>query len=194
MLKKKPRILIVDDERDWAASVKGMLEENYTVDAVETGEEGVSKIRQEPYDLIIMDYQLVEDKSGTDFMTDIKQFNKIIPVILVSGKIDERKPVVEAIQKGVTNYLEKQVELPQKLPRAIKEALDGRDLVVMAMEEWVEKIEDPNQILISNFHGEQFSAKQIMEEIKKDSQNGRRLRQEIVKLVIQLIAKGVIKV
>jgi len=190
---EKSKILIIDDERDWADSAKMLLQDKYDVEVVEHGEEGIEKIHQNYYDLLLIDWQLMGDKTGTDVMVEIKKFNKVIPIILVSGKIDERKPLIEAIQKGATDYVEKDTELPEKLPHAIENALDKRDVVIRGFEKWLNRFEDPNQVVLRTLSGKEYSAKQILIEIKKDSEIGRRIREDIVKVVLELIQKGEVR-
>jgi len=195
MAATKPKILIIDDEHDWAHSTKMLLQDKYDVDFVESGEKGIDKVRQMGYDVLLIDWQLMGEKTGTDVMVEIKQFNKVLPVILISGKIEERKPVIEAIQNGVTNYLEKiDPQISEKLPAAIEKALEGRDRVILAFEKWSRVIGDPNRVLVRTLSGKEYSAKQILEEIKKDSEFGRGIREGIVKVTLELIRRGEIKV
>ena len=190
----KPRILVIDDEVDWAKSVKGLLQNQYDVDIIESGNEGIKRVRQVTYDLLLIDYQLLEEKKGTDIMVEIKQFNRFLPIILVSGKIDERKPIIEAIQKGVTNYLEKDPQLPRNLPVIIDNALRERDVIVQALEKWFVSLENPDQILVRTISGKEYSAKQILEEIRKDSDIGRKTREDIIRVALRLIEKGGTKI
>jgi len=195
MIERKPKVLIIDDEVDWAHSTKMLLQDKYNIDFVETGNEGVQKVKTTDYDVIVIDWQLMEEKTGTDVMVEIKGFNKIIPVIIVSGKIEERKPVIEAIQKGATNYVEKlDPDLSSKLDKTIQEAFENRDRVVVALERWIEEIEDPDRVLIRTVSGEEYTAKQILDEVKKDSEIGRIIREGIVKIIVDLIEKGEISV
>jgi DNA-binding NtrC family response regulator len=195
MIERKPKVLIIDDEVDWAHSTKMLLQDKYKIDFVETGNEGVQKLKTTDYDVIVIDWQLMEEKTGTDVMVEIKGFNKIIPVIIVSGKIEERKPVIEAIQKGATNYVEKlDPDLSSKLDKTIQEAFENRDRVVVALERWIDEIEDPDRVLIRTVSGEEYTAKQILAEVKKDSEIGRIIREGIVKIIVDLIEKGEISV
>lgn len=195
MIERKPKVLIIDDEVDWAHSTKMLLQDKYNIDFVETGNKGVQKVKTTDYDVIVIDWQLMEEKTGTDVMVEIKGFNKIIPVIIVSGKIEERKPVIEAIQKGATNYVEKlDPDLSSKLDKTIQEAFENRDRVVVALERWIEEIEDPDRVLIRTVSGEEYTAKQILDEVKKDSEIGHIIREGIVKIIVDLIEKGEISV
>lgn len=54
-----PRILIVDDERNVRATLRGVLEdEGYFADDVSSGEEALSAVERNSYDLILLDIWL----------------------------------------------------------------------------------------------------------------------------------------
>jgi len=194
MSQSKPKILVIDDERDWADSVQMLLQDRYHIDIVETGEEGLRKVKEIDYDMVLMDWQLMGAKSGTDVMVEIKEFNKIIPVILVSGKIDERKPIIEAIHKGIADYVEKDPDLPVELPNAIERQLEHRDRIVTALDRWFRELENPDQVLIRTLSGKEYTGRQIIDEIKKDSPIGRELREGIIRTTLDLILRGKVSV
>ena len=53
------RILIIEDEEEIASFVKkGLVAENFAVDAASTGEKGLELSRTNNYDLIILDIKL----------------------------------------------------------------------------------------------------------------------------------------
>jgi two-component system alkaline phosphatase synthesis response regulator PhoP len=55
------RILVVDDEPDFAAIVQGNLEkEGFTVDVAYNGVEGLEKVRANPPDAIVLDVMMPE--------------------------------------------------------------------------------------------------------------------------------------
>ena len=53
------RLLVVEDERDLAQTLRRALEEeDFAVDLAEEGEEALFKIREMPYDAVILDLML----------------------------------------------------------------------------------------------------------------------------------------
>ena len=53
------RFLVVEDERDLAQTLRRVLEEeDFAVDIAEDGEDGLFKIREMPYDAVILDLML----------------------------------------------------------------------------------------------------------------------------------------
>ena len=53
------RLLVVEDERDLAQTLRRALEEEqFAVDLAEDGEEGLFKMRELPYDAVVLDLML----------------------------------------------------------------------------------------------------------------------------------------
>jgi DNA-binding NtrC family response regulator len=99
-------ILIVDDEVAIRESLQTLLEmEEYTVDTAETGEEGLTKIAEQPYDLILLDFAL-PDKNGLEVLRDIRDRDPSLAVILITayGTVEN---AVMAMQGGATNFIQK---------------------------------------------------------------------------------------
>ncbi len=86
-MKQRPRILLVDDDADLVAVMKGVLESKaYEVIAAYNGKEGLEKARKEKPDLIILDI-MMPVMDGFDFAD---QFGKDptlskIPVIALTS-------------------------------------------------------------------------------------------------------------
>jgi hypothetical protein len=65
------RILVVDDEADFAALVQGNLErEGFLVELAYNGEEGLIKVRANPPDAIVLDVMMPEKDGYTDRAAD----------------------------------------------------------------------------------------------------------------------------
>jgi two-component system alkaline phosphatase synthesis response regulator PhoP len=68
----KKRILVVDDEPDFASIVQGNLEkEGFKVDVAYNGNEGISKVKASPPDAIVLDVMMPE-KDGYEMCADLK--------------------------------------------------------------------------------------------------------------------------
>ncbi len=86
-MKQRPRILLVDDDADLVAVMKGVLESKaYEVIAAYNGKEGLEKAKKEKPDLIILDI-MMPVMDGFDFAD---QFGKDptlskIPVIALTS-------------------------------------------------------------------------------------------------------------
>lgn len=81
------RILIVDDEPDFAAIVQGNLEkEGFEVDVAYNGIEGLEKVQSNPPDAIVLDVMMPE-KDGYVVCKELKGDDKYcdIPIILLTA-------------------------------------------------------------------------------------------------------------
>lgn len=100
------RILIVEDEKKLALSIKrGLEQQAYAVDAVFDGSEGLAMILSESYDLIILD-RMLPGIEGTEIVRKLREKNIITPVLLLtakSGVIDK----AYGLNTGADDYLAK---------------------------------------------------------------------------------------
>ncbi|HYX53875.1 MAG TPA: sigma-54 dependent transcriptional regulator [Candidatus Limnocylindrales bacterium] len=99
-------ILIIDDEAAIRESLETLLEfEGYVVHSAETGEEGLSKIGEHPYDLVLLDFAL-PDRNGLEILADIRDRDPQLAVIMITayGTVDN---AVRAIQSGASNFIQK---------------------------------------------------------------------------------------
>jgi DNA-binding NtrC family response regulator len=99
-------ILIVDDEAAIRESLQTLLEmENYSVECAATGEEGLNRIAERPFDLVLLDFAL-PDKNGLEILRDIRERDSDLSVIMITAYGTVENAVV-AIQAGATNFIQK---------------------------------------------------------------------------------------
>ena len=99
-------ILIIDDETAIRESLETLLEfEGYSVESAETGEEGLAKMAETPFDLILLDFAL-PDRNGLEILADIRNRDPQLAVIMITayGTVDN---AVRAMQSGATNFIQK---------------------------------------------------------------------------------------
>jgi len=107
---QKQRILLVEDEPKVAASVRTWLEENgFAVELAPDGAVGRFLIRQNKYDLILLDLNLPY-VSGQELCREIRIGNPLIPIIMVTalGSIEQKLMGFDA---GADDYLVKPFDL-----------------------------------------------------------------------------------
>ena len=83
----KKRILVVDDEPDFAAIVQGNLEkEGFEVEVAYDGVQGLAKIKANPPDAVVLDVMMPE-KDGYQVCRELKRDKELcdIPVILLTA-------------------------------------------------------------------------------------------------------------
>lgn len=100
------RILIIDDEAAIRESLDALLSlEGYIVEMAASGEEGLDRIEQNSYDLVLLDLAL-PGKNGLEILQLIRAFHPVLPIIMITafGKVDN---VVDAIRLGAQNFVQK---------------------------------------------------------------------------------------
>lgn len=99
-------VLIIDDETAIRESLETLLEfEGYAVQSAETGEEGLAKMAETPFDLVLLDFAL-PDRNGLEILADIRSRDPQLAVIMITayGTVDN---AVRAMQNGATNFIQK---------------------------------------------------------------------------------------
>lgn len=116
------RILIVDDQEDVRDFLYYTLValQKYEVLTAENGAEGLERISNQTYDLVITDQQM-PGMTGLEMLASLKERGQNIPTILATGEGSE-ETAVSAFRLGVLDYLIKPVE-PDELEASVEKAL-----------------------------------------------------------------------
>jgi DNA-binding NtrC family response regulator len=99
-------VIIIDDEAAIRESLETLLEfEGYAVESAATGEEGLAKLAERPFDLVLLDFAL-PDRNGLEILADIRSRDPQLAVIMITayGTVDN---AVRAMQRGATNFIQK---------------------------------------------------------------------------------------
>ena len=99
-------VLIIDDEAEIRESLQTLLEfEGYEVEAAANGVQGLSKLGDRPFDLVLLDLAL-PDRNGLDLLPEIRALDPQISVIMITayGTVED---AVRAMQSGAANFLQK---------------------------------------------------------------------------------------
>lgn len=103
------RILVLDDEENYAEMLQELLRENnYRVDMATRPERAIDQLEEIPYDLVISDYKMpVMD--GADFLKRARELYPNLPFILVSGLMNTPE-LVKVANMSVTLVMEKPLD------------------------------------------------------------------------------------
>jgi DNA-binding response OmpR family regulator len=109
-------ILIVEDEPNMRLGLKDNLEfEGYSVDLAEDGAEGLRKMLEKSYDLIIMDVMMPK-MSGLDACRKAREAGIEAPILLLTAKSEEVDKVI-GLELGADDYVTKPFSLRELLAR-----------------------------------------------------------------------------
>lgn len=153
------KILIIDDDQNICESIKMILEyENYFVDIAHDAIEGLSKIKQNSYNAILLDIKMPE-MDGLEAITKIKELDDSISIIMISAHASLGN-AIEATKKGAYDFIEKPIDR-DKLLITIRNAVQQSDLL-KKNKLLKEKVESKYEII-----GQSNAIKNILETIKK---------------------------
>ena len=107
-MKKKYRILIVEDSRILRLSLEEILSEDYEVVIATDGKEALTAVQQQLPDIILLDLMLPMPLDGFSLLRLLKNNleTAIIPVIIMSALSSEDK-IMEGLESGANDYLVK---------------------------------------------------------------------------------------
>src|ERR1043166_7507895 len=99
-------VLIIDDEAEIRESLQTLLElEGYEGETASTGNEGLARSGDRPFDLVLLDLAL-PDKNGLNVLAELHERDSQLPVIVITayGTVDN---AVKATQAGAANFIQK---------------------------------------------------------------------------------------
>lgn len=189
-------ILIVDDEPDILASVKGYLTySGYKVTAVGSGRDAVEQIKKKDYCIVITDLKM-QGFSGLDLLSAVKEQQPETEVVMLTGygTIDS---AVQALKFGCYDYIQKPFQLERLkalvdriieekklrwenmfLKRKLEEKFKYGDLVGLSVKmqeiyETIDRISDTNSTVL--IQGESGTGKELVAKVIHQHSNRKHM-------------------
>ncbi len=104
-----PVILVVDDDTAHRTMLRALISGwGYTIIEADDGAVAIEKVKERPFDLILMDIRMLK-VSGLEAMEDIKKINPAIPVIIMTA-YSSVETAVSALKSGAYDYLTKPID------------------------------------------------------------------------------------
>ncbi len=137
---KRIKILVVDDDRDFAESLVFVLEgRGYEVEVAHTGEAAIRKFQNNDFDIAFMDVKL-PGKNGVESYMEIRKFKSDAKVVMMTGYSVEQL-LDQAVENGAWDVLHKPLDMEKILsmiekiqPHGILIADDNPDFVMSIQE------------------------------------------------------------
>lgn len=121
------RVLLVEDERVVRITARRMLEElGFTVDTAQDGLVAIENVRNNQYDLAVMDL-VMPRKHGKDAFRELRALDGNLPVLIVSG-FTMNTAVQELLDAGAAGFIAKPYslgDLQEHLHRAVPHLYAG---------------------------------------------------------------------
>jgi len=217
---KETRVLVVDDDISFAESLTDILnEKGYIAVAVNSGEEALEKIKERPFDVVLMDVKMpVMD--GMQTFKEIKKLEVSTTVIMMTAySMDDL--VHDALKEGAYGVLRKPLDIEQVIRRieiskaggsltmivdddpnirtSLKDILEEKGYVVTVAKDGKEAIaiakERPEDIAIIDMQLPFLNGLETFSELKKINPEIRAIiitayKEEMKDLVEQALAGG----
>jgi len=115
-------ILVVDDDPGHLTTLQAIIKSwGYKVEAADDGVKAVERIKEKPFDLVLMDVRMTV-MSGIEALKLIKEYNPAIPILIMTA-YSSVESAVEALKAGAYDYLTKPLDF-EVLKLAIERSLE----------------------------------------------------------------------
>jgi DNA-binding NtrC family response regulator len=123
-MSSKAKVLVIDDEQIVLKSCTRILSaEGYDVQIVQTGAEGLRKLADEKFDVVLTDLKM-PDMSGMEVLEKVLESYPDMIVIMITG-YSTVQTAVDAMKMGAYDYVPKPFT-PEELVEAVGKALDKK--------------------------------------------------------------------
>src|SRR5258708_24228966 len=148
------RILIADDQPDVLKALGLLLKgHGYTTEAVTSPSDMLEALGRAEFDLLLMDLNYARDttsgREGLDLLAQIKAIETVPPIVVMTGWATVGI-AVEAMQRGVTDFVEKpwtNSQLLEVLSKQITLGRERRESARLAVQET-----QAHKVIASQFH------------------------------------------
>ncbi|MBR1742243.1 MAG: response regulator [Lachnospiraceae bacterium] len=115
--KMKKKILVVDDDSDYAKTVREWMKAKYNISVVSSGAEAIDFLKQNQTDLVLLDYDMPET-NGAEVLKMLREepATKRVPVILLTA-VDDKQGVASVLGLDLQGYILKDTEKEKVLVR-----------------------------------------------------------------------------
>ena len=125
-------LLLIEDETKVASFIsKGLEEEGYTVQVAYNGADGLALLKQETYDMVLLDLMLPEI-DGFEVLKTMRSWGNTTPVLILTAK-SAKEDIVRGLDTGSDDYLTKPFSFEELLARirALLRRKSSRDSLIL---------------------------------------------------------------
>ncbi|WP_118196157.1 sigma-54-dependent transcriptional regulator [Albibacterium indicum] len=157
------KVLLVEDDATFSAIIENYLKKHqYHVDVQFSIAGGMEAVKNDKYDLLLLDYRL-GDGNGFELLDYTRDQGMNIPAIVMTGFSDVRT-AVRAMRKGVYDYITKPVN-PDELLMILKGALGSPEEIKPAAVKERSKFNKPSSSFPEYIEGKSKQAVKLQEYI-----------------------------
>lgn len=113
---RQERVLVVEDDPTLRLGLtKTLRSEGYAVETAKTGLEGLTRARNEPFDLVLLDVMLPE-RNGFEVCEELRAHDDDLPILMLTAKAEEADRV-RGLRLGADDYILKPFGVAELLAR-----------------------------------------------------------------------------
>lgn len=125
---EKLSVFIVDDDKMLSCAIDNIIktavkEQTLEINEFETGEDCLQNLEKYKPEIVVLDYFLdsknPEAKNGIEILKKIKEFNKDIKVLMLSGQ-DKLQVAANCLKYGASDYLVKNEAAFMKVGKSVE--------------------------------------------------------------------------
>ncbi|HXK25546.1 MAG TPA: sigma-54 dependent transcriptional regulator [Myxococcota bacterium] len=159
----KARILVVEDERAIQLALSGLLgRAGYEVSLASSGDEAISKLSEQSFDLVLTDLALGHGPSGLDVLRESKRLRPETVVVMITAHGSE-KIAVEAMKAGAEDYVPKPFD-NEEIRLVVQRALE-RTRMARDHRELLDRVQ--REYAFENLIGSGAAMRRVFETIRK---------------------------
>ena len=111
------RILVVDDEVDFLETiVKRLQKRKLNASGVTSGEEAIALLKEQLFDVIILDIKMPGGMNGIEALREIKKIQPLAEVLLLTGHASVETSI-EGMKLGAFDYCLKPIKFEELLQK-----------------------------------------------------------------------------
>lgn len=193
MEKAKTRIVIIDDELLPRHPLIVTLQQDFeTVDLYKKASEAINMMKKHLGEkmILVLDMKLSGNEDGHQVLSELRELSYQIPVIVWTGISKGRSDFFDMINlkpyaiRDKTTKIEEMVTLVKKADVDIEYSLSN------ALEKWLAaQPEDHDAPYLISTGGKKYSLNDILDEVRRDTPQGREFTQDLVNLTIELMTR-----
>lgn len=162
MLNRKPRILIIDDDKGVQIATKYILKDTYDCASAYTSDEAKIILEAQAFDLALLDLKMKTPNEGFELLPQLKEIDSELDIVVVSGNA-ELNSASKATMLGASAYLIKGHSVEQ-LKITIESVLSRRTIAA----ENRHYVRDRQRLLEKNkIIGKSLAIKQLLRDVEK---------------------------
>jgi DNA-binding response OmpR family regulator len=189
-------IIVIDDNlntEDPLIVELGMEYKDENIKLFTKSEEGLSYLKENLNKelIVILDINFPHtEKNGHEVLAEIRQHNKLIPVIIWSAKDGSADDFTDFINNHALFYV-KQTGTTEEIIDRVKDAKHRLNLdVATAIENWLKQQEDKTQTLMVSGESDPLSVNDLIKEIRLETEKGQKIEESILRLTISLLFRS----